>query len=254
MHRAGLSRVPAIRARASCQSTRDRITDHVLPKPFQLLATASTPDGAELTLHAHDTHFYLRANRQPLMGTNASESEKVLAQLACARSHAPAKARVLIGGLGFGFTLRQVLEIVGAEASVHVAELLPQVVAWNREYLGAVNGQLLDDKRVEIFVEDVFQVISRAPTGHYDAILLDVDNGPVAMVQDGNARLYQTQGFAAITRALKPGGRVAFWSASTDHAFAKRLAKAGFKVETVAAKAWPQAKRSTHTIFVGDRK
>ena len=223
-------------------------------KPVTLLATARTPEGAELTLHAHDTHFYLRVNRQPLMGTHASESEKVLARLACARSHAPAKARVLIGGLGFGFTLRQVLEIVGAEACVHVAELLPEVVAWNREFLGSVNGLLLDDTRVEVFVEDVFQVISRAPAGHYDAILLDVDNGPVAMVQDGNARLYQTQGFAVITQALKPGGRVVFWSASTDHAFAKRLAKAGFKVETVAAKAYPQAKRSTHTLFVADRK
>jgi spermidine synthase len=178
----------------------------------------------------------------------------VLARLACARSHAPAKARVLIGGLGFGFTLRQVLEIVGAEACVQVAELLPEVVAWNREFLSSVNGLLLDDTRVEVFVEDVFQVISRAPAGHYDAILLDVDNGPVAMVQDGNARLYQTQGFAVITQALKPGGRVVFWSASTDHAFAKRLAKAGFKVETVAAKAYPQAKRSTHTLFVADRK
>jgi spermidine synthase len=223
-------------------------------KPFTLLATARTPDGAELTLHAHDTHFYLRVNRQPLMGTNAAQSEQVLARLACARSHAPAKARVLIGGLGFGFTLRQVLEIVGAEACVQVAELLPEVVAWNREFLSSVNGLLLDDTRVEVFVEDVFQVISRAPAGHYDAILLDVDNGPVAMVQDGNARLYQTQGFAVITQALKPGGRVVFWSASTDHAFAKRLAKAGFKVETVAAKAYPQAKRSTHTLFVADRK
>jgi spermidine synthase len=161
---------------------------------------------------------------------------------------------VLIGGLGFGFSLRQVLEIVGPEASVHVAELLPEVVAWNREYLSSVNGLLLDDSRVEIFIEDVFKVLSRAPAGHYDAILLDVDNGPIAMVQDGNARLYQTQGFAAITQALKPGGRVTFWSASTDHAFAKRLAKAGFKVETVAAKAYPQAKRGTHTIFVADRK
>jgi spermidine synthase len=223
-------------------------------KPFTLLAQAHTPDGAELTLHAHDTHFYLRVNRQPLMGTNASESEKVLAQLACARSRSPAKARVLIGGLGFGFSLRQVLEIVGPEASVHVAELLPEVVAWNREYLSSVNGLLLDDSRVEIFIEDVFKVLSRAPAGHYDAILLDVDNGPIAMVQDGNARLYQAQGFAAITQALKPGGRVTFWSASTDHAFAKRLAKAGFKVETVAAKAYPQAKRGTHTIFVADRK
>jgi spermidine synthase len=127
-------------------------------------------------------------------------------------------------------------------------------VAWNREYLSSVNGLLLDDSRVEIFIEDVFKVLSRAPAGHYDAILLDVDNGPIAMVQDGNARLYQAQGFAAITQALKPGGRVTFWSASTDHAFAKRLAKASFKVETVAAKAYPQAKRGTHTIFVADRK
>ena len=222
-------------------------------KPFLLLATSHTPDGAELTLHAHDSHFYLRVNRQPLMGTNASESEKVLAELACARlGNAP--ANVLIGGLGFGFTLRRVLELMGPAAHVQVAELLPQVVAWNREYLTAVNGQLLDDSRVKITVDDVFQVISRAPKAHYDAILLDVDNGPIAMVQDGNARLYQTQGFSAITHALKPGGRVTFWSASTDHAFAKRLTKAGFKVETVAAKAYPQAKRCTHTIFVAEKK
>ena len=223
-------------------------------KPFHLLAQSSTPEGAELTLHAHDTHFYLRVNRQPLMGTNASESEKVLADLACARLSGKDDARVLIGGLGFGFTLRRVLERVGKGARVQVAELLPDVVAWNREFLSEVNGLLLDDVRVEVVVEDVFKVISRAPKGHFDAILLDVDNGPIAMVQDGNARLYQAQGFAAITHALKPGGRVTFWSASTDHAFAKRLAKAGFTVETVAAKAYPQAKRSSHTIFVADRK
>ncbi len=223
-------------------------------KPFLTLAQARTPEGAELTLHAHDMHFYLRVNRQPLMGTNASESEKVLAQLACDRLRGKANAQVLIGGLGFGFTLRRVLELVGTAARVQVAELLPEVVAWNREFLSQVNGRLLDDSRVEVFVKDVFQVITHAPAASYDAILLDVDNGPIAMVQDGNARLYQAQGFAAITRALKPGGRVTFWSASVDHAFAKRLAKAGFKVETVAAKAYPQAKRSTHTIFVADRK
>jgi len=223
-------------------------------KPFITLAQATTPEGAELTLHAHDTHFYLRLNRQPLMGTNASESEKVLAELACARLSSEPGVRVLIGGLGFGFTLRRVLELVGADARVQVAELLPEVVAWNREYLSTVNGLLLKDARVEVSVEDVFQVITRAPAAHYDAILLDVDNGPIAMVQDGNARLYQAQGFQAITQALKPGGRVTFWSASTDHAFAKRLTKAGFKVETVAAKAYPQAKRCTHTIFVADRK
>jgi spermidine synthase len=207
-----------------------------------------------MTLHSHDTHFYIRVDRQPLMGTNANESEKVLAELACARVVERPGMRVLIGGLGLGFTLRRVLEMVGPDAIVEVAELLPEVVTWNREHLSSVNGLLLDDVRVEVRVEDVFQVISHAPAGSYDTILLDVDNGPIAMVQDGNARLYQSQGFEVIARALKPGGRVAFWSASTDQSFAKRLGKAGFKVETVAAKAYPQAKRCSHTIFVGDRK
>jgi spermidine synthase len=132
-------------------------------KPFLQLAQARTPDGAELSLHAHDTHFYLRVNRQPLMGTNASESEKALARLACARLGGMKQPRVLIGGLGFGFSLRQVLEIVGADARVQVAELLPEVVEWNRRYLGSVNGLLLDDRRVEVVVDDVFEVLSRAP-------------------------------------------------------------------------------------------
>lgn len=188
------------------------------------------------------------------MGTNAAESEKVLAQLACEHLSMRADARVLIGGLGFGFSLRQVLALVPADAQISVAELLPEVVAWNRQYLHAINGLSLDDKRVEVLIEDVFHVISRAPAAHYDAILLDVDNGPVAMVQNGNERLYQARGFSAIQHALKPGGRVTFWSASSDHAFARRLAKAGFKVSVVPAKAWPQAKRCTHTIFVADRR
>ncbi len=222
-------------------------------KPFLTLAKARTPEGAELTLHAHDRHFYLRMNRQPLMSTNASESEKILAQLACDRLRDQAAVRVLIGGLGFGFTLRRVLELVGQDAEVHVAELLPEVVAWNREFLGEVNGLLLDDHRVRVSIGDVFQVITRAPAAHYDAILLDVDNGPIAMVHDGNARLYQAQGFAATIRALKPGGRVAFWSASRDPAFVKRLENAGFAVEAVGAKAYEQAKRVTHTIFVAHR-
>lgn len=222
-------------------------------KPFLNLAQARTPDGAELTLHSHDGHFYLRVNRQPLMGTNASESEAVLAELACAKITEQPGTRVLIGGLGFGFTLRRTLEVLRPDAKVQVAELLPEVVAWNREHLQEVNGKLLDDPRVEVTMIDVFKIIEEAPKGHYDAIMLDVDNGPIAMVQDGNARLYQGQGLVAITRALKPGGRVAFWSASQDTAFAKRLTKGNFKAEVVPCKAYPQAKRKTHTIFVGDR-
>jgi spermidine synthase len=223
-------------------------------KPFLNLAEARTPEGAVLSLHSHDTEFYLRVNRQPLMGTNASESEKVLAELACARLASARTPRILIGGLGFGFSLRRVLECVGPEAKVQVAELLPEVVAWNREFLSSVNGLLLDDPRVQISVEDVYKILGQAPSGYYDAILLDVDNGPVAMVKDGNGRLYQAQGLATIMRVLKPGGRVTFWSANQDTAFTRRLSKAGFKVETVGCKAYPQAKRKTHVIFVADLK
>ncbi|MDZ4288186.1 MAG: hypothetical protein U0984_09515 [Prosthecobacter sp.] len=223
-------------------------------KPFTNLAQSTTPDGAELTLHGHDGQFYLRVNRQPLMGTNASESEKVLGALACERLKDLPQPRVLIGGLGFGFTLRRVLESVGPKAKVVVAELLPQIVDWNREFLGEVNGRLLDDPRVQVLVEDVYDILERAPGAPYDAIILDVDNGPTAMVQDGNARLYQGRGFMILGQALKSGGRVTFWSAAKDHGFAKRLEKAGFNVQVVAAKAYPQAKRMTHTIFVADRK
>ena len=222
-------------------------------KPFTTLATARTPDGAELTLHGHDGQFYLRLNRQPLMGTNASASEKALADLGCEQLRGKAGASVLIGGLGFGFTLKRVLELIDAKAVVHVAELLPEIVAWNREFLGTLNGTLLDDPRVTILIEDVFDVLKRASPGRYDSILLDVDNGPIAMVHDGNARLYQGQGFALITRALRPGGRVTLWSASNDRAFEKRLTKAGFKVDVVRARAHERAKKFAHTVFVAER-
>lgn len=207
-----------------------------------------------MTLHSHDTHFYIRVDRQPLMGTNASESEKVLGDLACAKLGGQKEVRVLIGGLGLGFTLRRVLDLLPQpDAVVEVAELLPEIVAWNREHLRELNGALLDDPRVLLTVGDVFPLIEQAPKGHYDAIMLDVDNGPIAMVQDGNERLYQSQGFSAIMRALKPKGRATFWSAKDDPRFEKRLTKAGFKTETVPCKAYPQAKRCTHAIFVAER-
>lgn len=184
------------------------------------------------------------------MGTNASESEMVLASLACGRLQGKAGARVLIGGLGFGFSLRRVLELVAPDAVVHVAELVPEVVAWNREYLSAVNGSLLDDGRVEVFVDDVFEVLKRGAEAPYDAILLDVDNGPIAMVDNENERLYDVHGFNVVRAALAPDAVIAYWSAKDDPPFVKRLIKDGFTVETVAAKAYAQAKRAAHRIFV----
>ena len=221
--------------------------------PFLTIAQARSPQGVEMSLHTHGGDFFLRVNGQALMGTNAVESEKILAQLACDRLRAHKAPRVLIGGLGFGFSLRRVLECVGKGAIVEVAELFPEVVTWNREHMAAVNGLLVDDPRVHILMGDVFQFIAKAPPAHYDAILLDVDNGPIAMTQDGNSRLYKDHGLAMFRVALKPQARATFWSATDDRAFPKKLAKAGFKVEVVHAKAYPQARRAQHTIFVGER-
>jgi spermidine synthase len=143
-----------------------------------------------------------------------------------------------------------VLELVGQHASVQVAELLPEVVAWNREFLGAFNGSLLNDPRVKIIVDDVFKIIRRAPAGSYDAILLDVDNGPTSFVHKKNSRLYDPRGFSIIARALKPGGRVAFWSANPEPGFLQSLARAGFKAEAIPAKAHERAKRAAHVIYL----
>jgi spermidine synthase len=219
-------------------------------QPFLTLARARTSDGSELSLHRHGNDFQLRVNGQVLMGTHAPESECRLAELACTRLPSQGEGRVLIGGLGFGYSLRQVLDLAAPHTLVHVVELLPEIVAWNREFLATVNGRSLDDPRVHLTIGDVIRTIADAPASHYDAMLLDVDNGPTAMVQHGNAFLYQPAGLAAINRTLKPGGRVTFWSAGEDPAFTKRLLKAGFAVEVVTVR----ARRHTHTVFVADRR
>ncbi len=179
----------------------------------------------------------------------------MLADLACEKARGT-NAKILIGGLGLGFSLKRVLQCVGLNAQVHVAELIPEVVAWNREFLRDLNGALLEDARVEVFIEDVYQIIRRSAANcHYDAIILDVDNGPNAMVQKQNTRLYDRHGFNRISKALSssPPGRVTFWSAVEDRPFAHRLAQSGFKVEAHAAKSHERAKRAAHTIYVGEK-
>ena len=222
-----------------------------LMKPIHTLAETKTPDGAAMLLQERDGEHFISVNGQPLMSTRATGSEGKMAELGCRPGHR-ASARVLIGGLGFGFTLKRVLEVVGPEAVVHVAELMPEVVAWNRELLGEVNGKLLGDKRVEVFTEDVYRVLERACGGgaKYDAILLDVDNGPVAMVHGGNDRLYGGAGLGVVAGAMAEQARAVFWSAAMDRAFEGRLKRAGFSAEAVGAKAYPQAKRFSHTLYV----
>jgi spermidine synthase len=183
------------------------------------------------------------------MSTTATASEVLMAELGCARG----PGRVLIGGLGFGFTLRRVLETVPPQALVVVAELLPQVIAWNRTHLADVNGVCLADPRVEIHEGDVADVLSKASGGGFDAILLDVDNGVEALVAGGNRHLYGRSGLRRVKEALSPRGRVIFWSAHRDKVFARELEKHFRHVECVPAKSYPQAKKFSHTLFVADR-
>jgi spermidine synthase len=218
-------------------------------KITRTLATCSTPDGAKLTLHEHDGHHFLKVAGLQLMSTTASSSEEQMAELSCARL--PARPRVLIGGLGFGFTLKRVLELTGPDAVVDIAELLPEVVAWNREFLHEVNGKLLDDPRVNVHVGDVYDLIDGR--NRYHAILLDVDNGPDPFVQNINERIYAKPGIVRIKNALEPEGRVIFGSAHPDKSFAKSLQGMFKHVECISAKAYPKAKRFTHTLFVADR-
>jgi len=222
-------------------------------KPNRKLAETTTPDGACLTLHEHDGSFCIRMNGQGLMHSSATASEIQLGELAAARFSSQANPSVLIGGLGLGYTLQSVLENVKSQATIQIAELIPQIVDWNREFLSGLNGALLNDARVEVIIADVWNVIARAGRDRYDAILLDIDNGPTAMVQKQNARLYDRRGLRMIADALKPGGRVAIWSARPDPAFARRLREAGFKVEAVPAKLHPNAKRCTYIIYVADK-
>lgn len=221
--------------------------------PTKNLGETRTPDGSRFSLHEHDGEYSLKLNGGQLMSSVWTVSELALADEACRWGKKIKAPRVLIGGLGFGFSLKRVLELVGPKAVVTVAELLPEVIAWNREFLEEVNGQLLDDHRVRVFTGDVFHCIAKAGPSQFNAILLDVDNGPTAFVQPANFRLYDPAGLATIHNSLKPGGRVSFWAADPEPRFPKQLRKAGFAVEEIPAKAHERAKRAAHRIYTGQR-
>lgn len=223
-------------------------------KPFRTLAQTIAPNGARFTLHEHDGEYFMKLNGRQLMSTTSTTSEILLAKLACEKLMRHPHPRILIGGLGLGFSLKAVLGSVGKKAEVHVSELLSDVIDWNRKFLMKVNGALLNDRRVTVFTEDVSQIIRRVETDRYDAILLDVDNGPTSHVQPKNSRLYSRRGFMRIARALQPGGRVTFWSATEEQAFGEALVRAGFRVDVVDAKSHERAKRFEHRIYVGETK
>ena len=220
-------------------------------KPRVKLAE-STFTGGILSLTEHDGSYSISLDGKELMHSRANASELLLGSLGVARLGNETSGRVLIGGLGLGFTLKAALESVGDNTTIEVAEMIPEVIEWNRTYLKNLNGSLLDHPQVETRSVDVTRLIQEAEPHTYDAILLDVDNGPNAMVADSNASLYSKNGIRSICRALKKEGRLVVWSAGPDQGFEKRLERAGLKVEAVRAKAHAGAKSPSHFLYLGD--
>jgi spermidine synthase len=215
--------------------------------PRIVIDTAEIPGGGTLKLIRRGDDWFITLGANALMGSRLSGSEEALAALSLDRLQTPSP-RILIGGLGMGFTLRAALNRLGPAARVVVAELVPAVVAWARGPMAALHGASLDDPRVEIRVADVFDLIAAGPAG-YDAILLDVDNGPDAISQPGNDRLYRKDGLQLARRALRPGGVLAIWSSAPDPAFTRRLERTGAKVEEEVVRAHRGRSGPRHTIW-----
>jgi spermidine synthase len=220
-------------------------------KRVERLGEAVAPDGSVLALYRHDRDYVIRVDGQELMSTRRHHSEDVLAELVCAPLAEHPGARVLIGGLGLGFTLRAALRRLAADARVVVAEIVEEVIAWNRNPDYALASDALQDPRVDLRHDDVANVL-QASAGGFDAIMLDVDNGAEALTAARNAGLYRAQGIRRAAAALRPGGRLAYWSATEDPAFAKALRNAGLTVDAVRAQAHPGL-RLRHTIYVAQR-
>jgi spermidine synthase len=222
--------------------------------PRELIDTAKIPGGDELRLYRRGADHMIVLDRNELMNSRMSGSEEALATMTCARlANGVARApRLLIGGYGMGFTLRAALAALGPGARLTVAELVPEIVDWARGPMAALTAGCLDDPRVTVKIGDVAQIIEAA-RGTWDAILLDVDNGPDGLVRLANDRLYSPRGLAAARAALAPGGVLAVWSAAPDKPFARRLKDAGFAVEEVAVRARSNGKGPRHVIWFGKR-
>jgi spermidine synthase len=223
-------------------------------RPWTLLGTATVPgQGAPLRLMQRGDEFVIMAGTNPLMNSRMSGSEEDLATLSWARIAARPKPHVLIGGLGMGFTLRAALATMPAEVRITVAEIVPEIVEWARGPLAHIFAGCLDDQRVTIDVTDVGKLIASRRAA-YDAILLDVDNGPEGLSRDGNDRLYSLSGLAKSREALKPGGVLAVWSAHPDAKFTKRLGEAGFRAEELQVRERHGGKGARHTIWMATRR
>lgn len=217
-------------------------------KPRELIATAKVPGGPELRLIRHDGDHVIMVDAYELMSSRVGGSEEALAVMTCERLRKGAEPHLLVGGYGMGFTLRAALAVLGKGARVTVAELVPEIIDWARGPMAGLTAGCLDDPRVDVFAGDVAVAIGSA-AGRYDAILLDVDNGPSGLTRAGNDGLYSMRGLARAKAALKPGGILAVWSAAPDAGFTRRLKDAGFEVEQVTVRARSNGKGPRHVIW-----
>ena len=218
-------------------------------KPWELLARTRTPGDAEMALMRRDGEHVILANGKSLMSSRMHGSEEALAAFACRQARTRDAPCVLVGGLGMGFTLRATLDLLPRSASVIVAELVPAIVEWNRGPLGPLAAHPLRDPRVIVEAADVAATL-RASHARFDAVLLDVDNGPDAFSAADNAGLYADAGLASALRALKPGGVLAVWSAWEDRKFEQRLRYARFAVTVEHVRARLKKGGPHHTIFI----
>lgn len=212
------------------------------------IGTAYVPDGVEMRLMQCGDEFTILLARNELMSTRVSASEEALATMTSARlGHRPAQ-QWLIGGYGMGFTLRAALAVLGADASVTIAEIVPEIIEWAHGPMRVLTAGCLDDTRVVLVQDDVAMLIDAARNG-YDAILLDVDNGPDGLTRRGNDELYERDGLHSAMTALRHGGILAVWSAEPDQAFAERLRNAGFDVDEVIVREATNDEGAHHVIW-----
>jgi spermidine synthase len=228
------------------------VPENNLMLPWSHLGTAKVPGGGELRLLRRGAEFSIRLGTNELMNSRLSATEQALATMGCAAARSRPHPKILIGGLGMGFTLRAALVVLGEQADITVAELVPGVVAWARGPMAELFGNCLSDPRVRILETDVGDLI-RAARSQYDAILLDVDNGPEGMTRKANDRLYDHAGLAAASRALRPSGMLAVWSSKADPSFTLRLRESGFEVVENPVRAKGPQGGAQHFIWTATR-
>jgi spermidine synthase len=244
----------AANARAAtdqCTLGRHDRAKHLM-NPWTHVESARVPGSRrELHLYQRDEEFSIRVDDTELMNSRVFLSEDGFSELGCARIRGRAKSRVLIGGLGMGFSLKTALDELPADAQVIVAELVPEVAAWNRERFGHLNGRPLEDSRVSLREIDVACLLREA-SNDYDLVMLDVDNGPEGLTRRSNEWIYSRAGLNAARTALRPHGVLGFWSSGPNPAFVRRLHQAGFEVEENQLCAAPGCYGITHTVWLAE--